>query len=62
MASKITTKKVVSMDKFKDMIAIEKEFGALELGHPVVKPFVQKYVTDEPEYDSKWGVLKDEIF
>ena len=44
------------------MMAIEKEFGALELGHPVVKPFVQKYVTDEPEYDSKWGVLKDEIF
>lgn len=68
--SKIDTKLHISMDDFKEMIAIEKEFGQIPLGEDLeaqelikknLKPKVNIYGVEKETKQSLWTILAKQI-
>ena len=54
----IDTRSLVSMDQFKDMLAIEKAFGPIQLGHQEAK--IDTCVSTD-ENNSLWTVFANQV-
>ena len=58
------TSKFASMDKFKEMIEIEREFGSVQMGDPVpIKETLKEsdFLTEEEKHKSLWLLVANKL-